>query len=84
MIPLIYFLLAWLVALCFFGIMSLISVLQMVRLGIAGTGTYLSTATFLIVSTIVILAVGSYLITVDWQQTTNLFGWLQTSTYFNP
>lgn len=82
MITLYFFLLAWLVFLGLYGIMSLVSVLQMVRYGIAGSGTWLSTVVFLVVAFLVMLASGWYFLGVDWQQPVNAFGWLGASVIF--
>lgn len=74
MIPLSYFLLAWLVFFIIFGITAFMSVVQMLRFGVAGAGTYLSTGVFLTLSFLVILGCSIYFLNVDWQQTINIFG----------
>jgi len=84
MIPLQYFLLAWLVFLVIYTIMSLLTVMQMVRFGISGMGTYATTLLFLVLSLGTILASSAYFLTVDWSGSVNLFGGLQESVYFNP
>jgi hypothetical protein len=84
MIPLSYFLLAFLLLLGIYGLMSLLSVMQMVRYGVTGSVTYFSTALFLVVAVIVVLGAGAYLVTVDWQQPLTLFGGLSSSPYLNP
>lgn len=82
MIPLSYFLIAWLVFLGLYAIMSFISVIQMVRFGIAGSGTYLSTVLFLCVAFLVIFGTGWFLIGTDWTQGVNAFSWLEASPVF--
>lgn len=84
MIPLSYFLIAWFIFLAIYLLMALISVLQMVRLGLAGAGTFLSTAVFLVVVVLVILGTGGYLVTVDWQQLVNPLAWLTSTPIFTP
>lgn len=66
MIPLSVFLIAWIILLAIYAIISLISIIQMVRFGIASSMTYFSTAVFLIVALIGIGGTCFYLATVDW------------------
>lgn len=82
MIPFYAFLLAWLVFIALYGVMSLISIIQMLRFGIAVSGTWLSTITFLVVAFVVILGTGWYLLGIDWQQALNAFGWLESISFF--
>ncbi|MFZ2803606.1 MAG: hypothetical protein WA001_00110 [Patescibacteria group bacterium] len=84
MIPLSYFLIAWFIFLGIYGIMSLISMLQLVRLGLAGAGTFLSATFFMVVIVLVVLGTGSYFVGVDWHQGMNLFGWLSSSSVSQP
>ena len=84
MIPLYYFLLAWGVFLLIFVGMALLTVLQMIRFGIAGLGTYASTFLFLAVCVIVVLGGTVYFASVDWTQPVNIFGGLVSSPIFNP
>ncbi len=65
-ISLSVFLIIWLVLLAIFAILSLVSVIQMLRFGLAGPGTYLSTALFLVVAAIVVGGTLLALINVDW------------------
>ena len=83
MIPLSYLLIAWMIFLALYAIMALISVLQMVRLGLTGAGTFLSTALFLIVVVFTILGTGAYFMTVDWQQTVSPLNWLNGTPIFS-
>lgn len=83
MIPLSYFLLAWFIFFVIYAMTAFISVIQMLRFGIAGMGTYLSTGIFLSLSLVVILSTSLYFLTVDWQQGVNIFSRLST-TFINP
>lgn len=72
MIPLPIFLVVWLILLLAFSVMALVSVVQMLRFGIAGTMAYISTAGFLILSFFVIAGTGLYLLNVDWSLSLDL------------
>ena len=65
-IPLSVFLIVWLVLLAIFSILSLVSVIQMLRFGLAGPGTYVSTALFLVVTAVVVGGTLLALVNVDW------------------
>ena len=82
MIPLSVFLIAWLVFLGLYAVMSLASVLQMLRFGIAGFGTWASTSLFLLVAFVVIAGSGFYFMSVDWTQTVDVFTWLGHTPIF--
>jgi hypothetical protein len=84
MVPLIYFLIAWGVFILIFGIMAMLAILQMMRFGIAGLGTYASTFLFMAISVVTILGCVVYFLTVDWSQGVNIFGGLMNSPFFNP
>jgi hypothetical protein len=84
MIPLVYFLVVWFVALAIFAISSFLSVMQMVRFGITGAGTFMSTLLFIGISVIVILGTSAFLLNVDWTQSIDLFGNLSRTIIFNP
>ncbi|MBU1348473.1 hypothetical protein KJ781_00175 [Patescibacteria group bacterium] len=71
-IPLVIFLFAWFVFLVIFTFLALVSVVQMLRFGVAGPGTYLSTVTFLAVTGLVLGGVGLYLAGVDWNATLDI------------
>lgn len=66
MLPLSIFLVIWLVLLGFYGLAALFSVIQMVRFGIAGAATYVSTAIYMGIAGLVIAACLLYFLTVDW------------------
>lgn len=74
MLPLYIFLLAWLVFIGLYAIMSFLSVMQMVRFGVAGSGTWLATMGFLVGAFLIILGSGMYFLTVDWHLQLNIFG----------
>ena len=84
MIPLIYFLAAWAIFILIFGVMSFFAILQMMRFGIAGTGTYASTFLFMTLGVVTILGCAFYFTSVDWSQSVNIFGGLADSPFFNP
>lgn len=72
MIPLGYFLVAWLVLVAIFSLMAFVTVIMNVRYGLSSIMTYVSTAVFLGVICVVLLAMGGYLSTVDWAQEVDL------------
>lgn len=84
MLPLSIFLLVWLVFLGIHLVMSFITVVQMMRFGIAGFGTVASTTAFLGLTTVILLVSGAFFLTVDWSQTVSLFEGFVASPYFNP
>lgn len=55
MIPIIYFAIAWFVLLGIFVIMSLFSILQMLRFGLAHNGTYAATVGFIGLALLIVL-----------------------------
>lgn len=65
MIPLIYFVITWLIFLGIFFILSALSIFQMLRHGLAHPLTQISTAGFIILSAIIILGTLGYLAGVD-------------------
>jgi hypothetical protein len=84
MIPLSYFLIAWLVLLGLYFLMSMISVMQMVRFGIAGFGTYAATGIYLVIFVLTVLGCSVYFLTVDWTEIVVLFEGLANSPFLNP
>ncbi len=74
MIPLYLFLLAWFVFLGFYGLMSLVSVFQLMRYGIAQTGTWVTTMLFCTVALLVVIGAGFFLLSTDWNQSLNILG----------
>ena len=70
MISLSWFLIAWLVAMGVFGILTIITVALNLRYAPTGFVTYASTTIFLgVIAIIFFLLVMPYLPTVDWSQT---------------
>ena len=84
MIPLVYFLFAWFAALAFFGIMSFLSVVQMVRFGDASMGTYVSTALFLMAGVVAVLAATSFFVHIDWTLSIDFSTFLRATPVFTP
>jgi len=72
MIPLSYFLIAWIILLAIFGFLLLLTLIQMLRHGLPMPSTYISTFLFLAVIAFVVLGVGGHLTTVDWSQSVSL------------
>lgn len=68
MIPLIIFLIAWLILFGIYALLALVSVIQMARFAISGKTAYTVTAIFLAVAGFVILLTGVYIVSVDWSQ----------------
>ncbi len=66
MIPLTYFLIAWVVLLGIFGLIMLVTLLQMLRHGLPSTATYIATLLFLIVTAGVVIGTSLYLTQTDW------------------
>jgi hypothetical protein len=80
MIPLSVFLLIWIVLLVIYALLALVSVIQMIRFGVASTMTYFSTGVFLVVALIAIAATCVYFTTVDWSLGLNIGGLFQAPT----
>lgn len=68
MIPFVYFLIAWLVLVVIFAFLAFITVIMELRYAMQSLATYVITALFLGVTFLILLSMGSYLITVDWSQ----------------
>lgn len=66
MLPLIWILLAWIILVAIFASMAAVTVVVCLRYGLSGLGTTLSAAIFLIVSVLIIVGSGMYLLGVDW------------------
>lgn len=84
MIPLWVFLLVWLAFMGIFGLMSFISIIQMLRYGIRTSGTYAATFAFVITSVVVLGSTGIFFLTTDWSQPVGVFEGWSTSPIFNP
>lgn len=72
MIPLSYFLIAWVILLAIFGVMMLLTLVQMLRHGLPSPWTYITTFIFLIVTAGVVIGSGLYFTGVDWTTTINV------------
>jgi hypothetical protein len=72
MIPLVYFLIAWLLFIAVFVIMSFITVLMNLRYGLSGATTYVTTSLFIGVSLLVLLGIGGFFFTIDWSTSLDL------------
>jgi hypothetical protein len=83
MIPLVYFLFAWLILVLLFAIAALVSVLMALRYGLSGPLTTLSTLVFLGVTCLVLVGTAGYLLNVDWTQSIHLFS-LPSTNILNP
>lgn len=66
MISLSFFLYIWLILLGIYGLLSLISILQMIRFSIGGFVSFSSTLVFIAGVLLVVFATTSYLVQVDW------------------
>lgn len=71
MIPLIWFLFAWLMAIAVFLLLTLLTLGIFLRFGLSSFTTYASSAIFLLGIIGVLVFTGSYLLTVDWSQSIN-------------
>ena len=72
MIPLSYFLIAWVILLVIFGVLMLLTLVQMLRHGLASPSTYISTFMFLVVTAGVLLWTLMYFTSVDWNTSINV------------
>lgn len=84
MIPLWIFLLIWLAFMSLFGLMSFISIVQMMRYGIRNSGTYLATSVFVLSAVIALGGSGIFFLNTDWTQEVGVFENWSGSTIFNP
>ena len=72
MIPLGYFLIAWLILLAIHAFLTLFTIMQMLRHGLPSALTYASTFLFVAVIAAVVLGSGIYFMDVDWNNGVNL------------
>ncbi|MBD3251702.1 hypothetical protein GF380_04600 [Candidatus Uhrbacteria bacterium] len=72
MVPLGYFLIAWLILLGIFAFFVLFTLIQMLRHGLPGMFTYLSTFLFVAVIVLVVLGSGLYFLQVDWNDSVSI------------
>jgi hypothetical protein len=73
MIPLYYFLFAWVLFLGIFLIMTLLALFQMIRFAIPSIGTIASLFFFVFSTSVVIFGCVVYFLGIDWTQSINLF-----------
>lgn len=79
MFPLIYLLIPWIVLVAIFIIMSALSIMQMMRFGLSGADTYLSTLIFAAVSATVIVGCAIYFLAIDWNAPLDFGALIQSS-----
>ncbi|HWQ99297.1 MAG TPA: hypothetical protein VN397_00415 [Candidatus Methylomirabilis sp.] len=72
MVSLTVFLIAWIVLLAIFGLLVLLTLVQMLRHGLPSPSTYVTTFLFLLVTAGVVIGTSWYLTGVDWNATINL------------
>jgi hypothetical protein len=68
MLPLSWFLMAWLVLVIIHLLLASVTIMMHLRYGVTGFGTYLSSLVFIGVIVLTLLFTASYLLTVDWNQ----------------
>jgi hypothetical protein len=79
MFYLYYLLILWIVLVAIFVIMSALSIMQMLRFGLSGAGTYFSTLIFVAVGAVIIAGCSFYFATIDWNAALNFGGLIQDS-----
>lgn len=72
MLPLGYFLIAWLALLGLYAVLLLLTLLQVIRHGLSTPSAYISTFVFIIVVVAVVVGTGLYLTGVDWTKSVNV------------
>lgn len=72
MVPLGYFLIAWLVLLAIYAVLVLITLIQMLRHGIPSAFTYISTFVFIAVIVLVVVGCGLSFLNVNWNCSVNV------------
>lgn len=72
MVPLTTFLIIWIILLAIYGLLVLVTLIQMLRHGLPSAAAYVTTFVFLIVSAGVIFGTGWYLTDVDWTVSVNM------------
>jgi hypothetical protein len=66
------FLLVWVILLVIYGVLTLLTLIQMLRHGLPGFTAYISTFLFLLVTLGVVVGTSLYWTTVDWTQTVDV------------
>lgn len=72
MISLLWFLMAWFAVVGLVLLISLFTTSLAARFGLTGSNTLVLCGIFLLVTGVIILGAGSYLLTVDWSQSISL------------
>jgi hypothetical protein len=72
MIPLSWFLVAWLILLAIYALLVLFTLIQMLRHGLPSPLTYASTFLFVAVIAAVVLGSGMYFLNVNWNESVSL------------
>lgn len=72
MIPLVFFLFAWMILVGIFLIVALITVYMAVRYGLSGPITAFTTLLFIAVTCFILFGTAFVLMSVDWTQSINL------------
>ncbi|MFA5130032.1 MAG: hypothetical protein WC477_03895 [Patescibacteria group bacterium] len=92
MFPLGYLLVAWLILLLIHGLVSLLTLIQILRYGSSSSGTYFVCFIFVGVIALVVLGTGKFLLDIDWntpvsiipQSLTSIFGRTATDIPLQP
>lgn len=72
MIPLLWLFFGWVLAVGFFLLLALFTVSLALRFGLTGISTFTVCLIFLFVAGTIIMISGTYLLSVDWNQTLTL------------
>ena len=72
MIPFSIILIIWTVAMAIYGLLSLFSVIHMVRFSVAGPASYAATSFFLIIAATGVVSTLLFFMSVDWSQSIDL------------
>lgn len=73
MIPLIWLLAGWTVLVGLLLLLSAVTLMMHIRFGLSGFGTTVTATGFAMVILAALILTSSYLLTVDWSQTLNVF-----------
>ncbi len=82
MLPLSAFLLAWIIFLGLYAVMSLLSLMCMLRYGVLGLGTSFSVLLFLAIVALSLFVTIPSLTNIDWSQSLNVLEVLNSSPIF--
>lgn len=73
MIPLAWFLIAWIACVGLFLLASVVTIALALRFGLTGSKTFVLCLLYLLVGLVVVGTVGTYALTVDWSQALPIF-----------